>query len=60
MLVAFLIRDESDWIDWQQTVKGFQGRTIIHINHRTPTLNPCQYERKSAIDEVEVLDDCEL
>ena len=60
MLVAFLIKEESEWVDWQKSVKDFQGRAIIHINHRTPDQSTDQYERKGAIDEVEVLDDFEL
>ena len=60
MLVAFLIKNESDWVDWRKTVRDFKGRTIIHINHRTPTLSTYQHERESAIDEVEALDDYDL
>ena len=60
MLVAFLIKEESEWLDWKESARNFRGRAIFHINHRTPDQNGNQYERKSAIDEVEVLDDFDL
>lgn len=60
MLMAFLIKDENDWKDWQRAIRCFRGRAIIHINDRTPALDSCMYERESAIDEVEALDDCDL
>lgn len=60
MLVAFLITEESEWLNWQESARNFQGRAIFNINHRTPDQKTKQYERESAIDEVEVLDDVDL
>ena len=60
MLVAFLIKDENDWNSWKNSVEAFKGRSIIHINHRTPTLKAKNYERQEAIDEVEILDDWDI
>lgn len=60
MLVAFLITEESEWLNWRESARNFQGRAIFHINQRTPHQKTKQYERESAIDEVEVLDDIDL
>jgi len=61
MLIAFLIQSEDDWLDWRKCVKHVQGKAIIHVADRNPTLEgSCVSEgRPGAIDEVEPLSDDE-
>ncbi|CAG8132937.1 unnamed protein product [Penicillium olsonii] len=55
MLIGFLIRDETDWIDWKHRIQTSPGKPIVHIfpgkqaTHGEP--------RAAALDEVEALDD---
>ncbi|ROT37927.1 cysteine protease ATG4 [Sodiomyces alkalinus F11] len=59
MLVGFLILDEEDWEDWKRNVKHVQGKAIIHVADHDPRMvreGPVR-ERRSAIDEVEILSD---
>ncbi|KAK5155688.1 Cysteine protease atg4 [Oleoguttula sp. CCFEE 6159] len=59
MLIAFLIRDEADWLAWRKTVTAVQGKAIIHVHDKEPTYQGVGggVERQSAIDEVEVFGD---
>ncbi|KAL2751951.1 hypothetical protein ACRALDRAFT_1066399 [Sodiomyces alcalophilus JCM 7366] len=59
MLVGFLIQDEDDWEDWKRNVKHVQGKAIIHVADHDPRMvHECAVgERRSAIDEVEILSD---
>jgi cysteine protease ATG4 len=57
MLIGFLIRDEQDWENWQREVKNVQGKSIIHIAEREPTITNIEGERADAIDEVESFDE---
>ncbi|CAG8971402.1 hypothetical protein HYALB_00006952 [Hymenoscyphus albidus] len=57
MLIAFLIRDESDWKDWRRAVLEVQGKTVIHVADQDPALHGTAGERDAAIDEVETFDD---
>jgi cysteine protease ATG4 len=60
MLIAFLIRDETDWNDWRRNVENAHGKAVIHVADRNPALlgpSRATGERDSAIDEVESVDD---
>lgn len=58
MLIGFLIRSEDDWVEWRRCVKHVQGKAIIHVADRDPTLQGTGADgRKGAIDEVEPLSD---
>jgi len=57
MLLAFLIRDEDDWKNWRRAVQEVQGKAVIHVADRNPTLHGTGIERDGAIDEVETFDD---
>ncbi|KAL5361888.1 hypothetical protein BJX96DRAFT_153010 [Aspergillus floccosus] len=55
MLIGFLIKDESDWHDWQARATSTQGKPIIHIASSEMQLYP--QGREEALDEVEALDE---
>ncbi|PGG96997.1 hypothetical protein GX51_07546 [Blastomyces parvus] len=63
MLIGFLIRDEEDWNNWKQNVRGGgaamagNGKAIIHVfeKERSP-FGGHGSEREGAVDEVEALD----
>jgi cysteine protease ATG4 len=57
MLIAFLIRDERDWKEWRQSTQEVQGKAVIHVADKDPTLHGMSTEREGAIDEVETFDD---
>ena len=57
MLIGFLIRDESEWSEWQETVNVSQNKPIIHISEREPALYDQVNERLSALADVETFDD---
>ena len=57
MLIAFLIRDEADWLDWRQNVSQTAEKPIIHVTDRAVAMSRHNSERSSALDEVEILDD---
>ena len=57
MLIAFLIRDEEDWRAWRRSVNSVQGKAIINIADRAPSLSWLGPERQGAVDEVETFDD---
>jgi len=57
MLLAFLIRDENDWKEWRRAVQEVQGKAVIRIADKDPTLYGLGVEREGAIDEVETFDD---
>jgi cysteine protease ATG4 len=57
MLIAFLIRDERDWKEWRQSTQEVQGKAVIHVADKDPTLHGLGTEREGAIDEVEAFDD---
>lgn len=59
MLIAFLIRDESDWYSWKSAIKQFTGERVIHIADEDPALYGRPHEREGAIDEVESFDEDE-
>lgn len=56
MLIGFLIRDETDWTEWKERVRGGPGKPIFHIFDE---ISPPGHniERAGAMDEVEALDD---
>lgn len=56
MLIAFLIRSESDWRDWRKAVTEVHGKPVIHVADSEPVIHGGQ-EREGAIDEVEAFDD---
>ncbi|KAK8162910.1 hypothetical protein BKA80DRAFT_273978 [Phyllosticta citrichinensis] len=56
MLIAFLIRDESDWSSWRSAVTEVHGKPVIHVADSEPVIHGGQ-EREGAIDEVEAFDD---
>jgi cysteine protease ATG4 len=55
MLIGFLIKDETDWNDWQARATSTQGKPIIHIAASETQLYP--QGREEALDEVEALDE---
>ena len=55
MLIGFLIKDETDWNDWQARATSRQGKPIIHIAASETQLYP--QGREEALDEVEALDE---
>ena len=57
MLIAFLIQSEDDWKSWRRGVQEVQGKAVIHVADRDPTLHGLGVERDGAIDEVETFDD---
>jgi len=57
MLIAFLIRDDSDWREWRRAVQEVQGKAVVHVADQDPTLHNLAMERVGAIDEVETFDD---
>ncbi|KAH7039086.1 putative cysteine protease atg4 [Macrophomina phaseolina] len=56
MLIAFLIRDETDWQNWRKAVAEVHGKPVIHVADSEPIIRGGQ-EREGAIDEVEAFDD---
>ncbi|KAJ5219781.1 Peptidase C54 [Penicillium chermesinum] len=56
MLIGFLIRDETDWVDWKQRVRSSPGKPIIHILAGDAPVHQ-GLGREGAVDEVEALDD---
>jgi cysteine protease ATG4 len=57
MLIAFLIKDERDWEVWKKGVQEVQGKVVINVAERDPSLHGLSGERDGAIDEVETFDD---
>ena len=57
MLIAFLIRDESDWQMWRSAVGQTKGQHIIHVADTEPPVHGHSVERAEAIAEVETFDD---
>ena len=57
MLIAFLIHDEDDFKEWRKSVQEVQGKAVIHVADKDPTLYGLCAERDGAIDEVETFDD---
>ena len=58
MLLAFLIRDETDWMKWRHEMSNVPGKPVLHIGDREPVFQE-EGEREGAVDEVETLDDDE-
>ena len=57
MLIAFLIKDEEDWKNWRASIDNSPHKAVVHIADREPPLHGCGYERQSAVDDVETIDD---
>ena len=57
MLIAFLIRDETDWQTWRKAVTELPGKAILHVADEEPPVRGQGREREGAIDEVEAFDD---
>ncbi|OCK99348.1 uncharacterized protein K441DRAFT_692911 [Cenococcum geophilum 1.58] len=58
MLIAFLIRDQTDWEEWRKEVSSVQSKAVIHIAKSERVLHQGA-EREEAIDEVESFDENE-
>ena len=56
MLIAFLIRDMDDWRAWRRSMDSVQGKAVVHVSETEPTIPSDPVERRSAVDEVEILD----
>lgn len=56
MLLAFLIRDQSDWEEWCKSISSVQGKTVVHVATKQPPAH-LGTEREDAIDEVESFDE---
>ena len=57
MLIAFLIKDEEDWTSWRRAIGTASGKTVVHVADEEPSLHGHGAVRKSAVDDVETLDD---
>ncbi|MCJ1288376.1 Cysteine protease atg4 [Xylographa opegraphella] len=57
MLVAFLIRDQTDWQKWRQAVGETKGKPIIHVADSEPAYQGHPAERADAVVEVQSFDD---
>ena len=57
MLIAFLIKDESDWRSWREAVNDTPGKPVIHVADTEPSLHSQSAIRENAVDDVETLDD---
>ena len=57
MLIAFLIKDESDWRKWREAMSQTQGKAVVHVADTEPQPHGEGTERESAVDEVETFDD---
>lgn len=57
MLLAFLIRDETDWENWRAGISNVPGKPVVHVADMEPSLHGHGVERASAVDDVEILDD---
>ena len=57
MLIAFLIKDEEDWNNWRMAIGTASGKPVVHIADEEPCLLGHGAVRKSAVDDVETLDD---
>jgi len=57
MLVAFLIRDETDWQKWRQAIGKTKGKSIVHVADSEPAYQGRPAERAEAIAEVQTFDD---
>ncbi|KAL8856909.1 MAG: hypothetical protein Q9178_006498 [Gyalolechia marmorata] len=57
MLIGFLIRTRQDWDDWRRRVTEVQGKPVVHVADKEPSMIGQVAERPEAVDEVETLDD---
>ena len=57
MLIAFLIKDEEDWSSWRRAIGTPLGKPVVHVADEEPSLHGHGAVRKSAVDDVETLDD---
>ena len=57
MLIAFLIKDEEDWKSWRGAIGTALGKPVVHVADEEPSLHERGAVRKSAVDDVETLDD---
>lgn len=57
MLLAFLVKDEDDWICWRKAMQNTAGKPVVHIATTEPRLHDCNIERQNAVDDVETFDD---
>lgn len=57
MLLAFLVKDEEDWVAWRKAVTDAAGKPVVHVADTEPRLHGCGTERQSAVDDVETFDD---
>lgn len=59
MLIAFMIKDEEDWKSWRRAIGTASGKPVVHIADEEPSLHGHGAVRKSAVDDVETLDEDE-
>ena len=59
MLIAFIIKDEEDWKSWRRAIGIASGTPVVHVADEEPSLHGHGAVRKSAVDDVETLDDDE-
>lgn len=57
MLIAFLIKDEEDWNNWRMAIGTASGKPVVHIADEESCLHGHGAVRKSAVDDVETLDE---
>ena len=59
MLIAFFIRDETEWQSWRNAVSTTKGKSVVHVAESDPLLHVPGIGRHSAVDDVETFDDDE-
>ncbi len=57
MLLAFLIKDETEWKNWRETISTASGKAVVHVADTEPSLHGQGAGRPSAVDDVETFDD---
>ena len=57
MLIAFLIKDETDWRSWREAVNNTPGKPVIHVADTEPSLHSQGALREDVVDDVETFDD---
>ena len=60
MLLGFLIRDQTEWIEWRKAIEASPGKAVVHIADTEPALYGQDVERRTALAEVETFDDEEV
>jgi len=57
MLLAFLVRDHSDWVQWKKLIQEVDGTQFLHVEAHELNQEPPIGGREDAVSEVESFDD---